>query len=76
MPPIRRLRGAVLRLVRQRGLALVVGLLLLLPAAWVQMAGRFDQWWVEGLSLVAGATGAALVWTGIVGVKPDWIDRD
>ena len=76
MPVTRRLRGIVLRLVRQRALALVVGLLLVMPAAWVQMAGRFDQWWVEGLTLVAGATGAALVWTGIVGVKPDWIDDD
>lgn len=72
----RRFRGAVLRLVRQRGLALVVGSLLLLPAVWVQTTGRFDQWWVEGLSLVAGATGAALVWTGIAGLKPDWIDDD
>jgi hypothetical protein len=23
---------------------------------------------------VAGATGAALLWTGLVGARPDWID--
>ena len=74
MPIIRRVRGLVLRLVRRRALGLTVGLMLVLPAAWVQMAGRFDAWWVEGLSLVAGATGAALVWTAIAGVKPDWIE--
>ena len=74
MPMIRRVRGMVLRLVRRRALSLTVGLALVVPAAWVQMAGRFDAWWVEGLSLVAGATGAALVWNGITGMKPDWID--
>ncbi|OFW26172.1 MAG: hypothetical protein A3H97_15580 [Acidobacteria bacterium RIFCSPLOWO2_02_FULL_65_29] len=74
MPVIRRVRGAVLRLVRRRGLCLAVGVLLALPAVWVRLAGRFDAWWIEGLSLVAGATGAALVWTAVTGVKPDWID--
>ena len=63
-----------MRLVRRRALGLTVGLLLVLPAAWVQTAGRFDTWWVEGFSLVAGAIGAALVWTAIAGVKPDWIE--
>ena len=74
MSSIRRVRGAVLRLVRRRAWCLVVGLLLLVPAAWVQIAGRVDAWWVEGLSLVAGATGAALVWTAMTGVTPDWIE--
>ena len=76
MPVARRLRGAVLRLVRRRRLCLALGLLLVLPAAWVQLVGRFDAWWVEGLSLVAGATGAALVWTGLAGMQPDWIDDE
>jgi len=76
MPVARRLRGAVLRLVRRRRLCLALGLLLVLPAAWVQLVGRFDAWWVEGLSLVAGATGAALAWTGLAGMQPDWIDHE
>lgn len=73
---LRRLRGALLRLVRHRTLSTVLGLALVVPSAWVQLSGRLDMWWAEGLSLVAGATGVALVWTGLVGLGPDWIDQD
>ena len=71
----RRVRGAVLRLVRRRTLSAVLGFALAAPAAWVQFSGRFGVWWVEGLSLVAGAKGLALIWTGIAGLGPDWIDE-
>jgi hypothetical protein len=71
----RRVRGAVLRLVRRRTLSAVLGFALAAPAAWVQFSGRFGVWWLEGLSLVAGATGLALIWTGIAGLGPDWIDE-
>ena len=71
----RRVRGAVLRLVRRRTLSAVLGFALAAPAAWVQFSGRFGVWWVEGLSLVAGATGLALIWAGIAGLGPDWIDE-
>ena len=71
---LRRFRGAILRLVRRRGLAVTVGLLLVVPAGWVQVTGRPDVWWAEGLSLVAGASGLALIWTGLTGLSPDWID--
>ncbi len=71
----RRVRGALLRLVRRRALSAALGLALAAPAAWVQFSGRFGAWWVEGLSLVAGATGLALIWTGIAGLGPDWIDE-
>jgi hypothetical protein len=75
MPPfLRRARGALLRLVRRRTLSIVVGLLLVLPAAWSQFRGRFDAWWIEGASLVLGATGVALLWNGLTGPKPDWMD--
>lgn len=70
----RRIRGAVLRLVRRRALSVALGLALAVPAAWVQVSGR-GPWWVEGLSLVAGATGLALIWTGIAGPGPDWVDE-
>jgi hypothetical protein len=73
-PSLRRARGAVLRLVRRRTLSSVVGLLFLLPAAWLQFGGQFDRWWIEGASLVLGATGVALLWTGLTGPRPDWID--
>jgi hypothetical protein len=74
---LRRLRGAVLRLVRRRRAAIVVGLALALPAGWVEFSGRaaiYDAWWVDGLALVVGATGLALFWTGLTGVSPDWVD--
>jgi hypothetical protein len=70
---MRRARGALLRLLRRRALALGLGSALLVPALWLELAGH-EAWWVDGLSLVVGATGAALLWTGLVGLRPDWID--
>jgi hypothetical protein len=71
---LRRLRGAMLRFVRRRTLAMTVGLALVAPAAWIEFSGRFDQWWVDGVALVIGATGLAIFWTGMTGVAPDWIE--
>jgi hypothetical protein len=50
---LRRLRGFLLRIVRRRRLALVLGLALALPAGWVEFSGRYGAWWVEGLALVS-----------------------
>jgi hypothetical protein len=72
---LRRLRGATLRFVRRRPLAIAVGLALAAPAAWVELDGRFDAWWIDGAALVIGATGLAVLWTGITGAAPDWIDE-
>ena len=72
--PLRRARGALLRLVRRRALAVVAGLALAVPAAWLELGGRYDAWWVDGASLVLGATGVALVWAGLTGARPDWVD--
>jgi len=72
-PVVRRTRGALLRLARRRLVAIVAGLALVAPAVWIHLRGT-SLWWAEGLSLVLGATGAALVWTGLVGLKPDWVD--
>jgi len=72
---LRRARGTLLRLIRKRPLAIVVGAALAAPAAWIEFGSRDVAWWVDGLSIVLGATGAALLWTGVTGVKPDWIDR-
>ena len=74
MPLMRRARGAVLRLVRQRALSIVVGLLLAVPAAWIEFFARNPSWWQQGLSLIVGATGLALLWTGLTGASPDWIE--
>ena len=74
-PIVRRARGVLLRLVRRRRLTVVLGIALAVPAGVVQLGGRFDAWWAEGLTLIAGATGIALIWTGLTGARPDWIDE-
>jgi hypothetical protein len=71
---LRRTRGALLRLVRNRRASMALGLLMVVPAAYVQFSGRFGAWWVEGLSLIVGATGLAVLWTGLTGPSPDWVD--
>jgi len=73
---LRRVRGMLLRLVRRRALAIIAGLALVVPAAWIEFSGRFDAWWMNGLALVVGATGLAVFWTGLTGPSPDWIDDD
>lgn len=47
---------------------------LVIPAAWVEFGDRTDAWWVEGVALIVGATGLALIWTGLTGAAPDWIE--
>jgi hypothetical protein len=71
---LRRARGFVLRLVRRRAVALAVGLVLIVPSAWVEFSGRYGAWWQDGLALVVGATGIAIFWTGVTGVAPDWVE--
>jgi hypothetical protein len=73
---VRRVRGVLLRLVRRRPLAIVVGATLALPAAWLEVSGGSGAWWLDGLSLLLGATGAALLWTGLTGPRPDWLDAN
>ena len=70
----RRVRGALLRFARNRPAAIAVGLLLVIPSAWIELSGRASSWWMDGVALVAGATGAALVWTALTGTKPDWLE--
>jgi hypothetical protein len=70
----KRLRGVLLRLVLRRPVAIALGLTLLLPAAWLLVQ---DLPWetpaTDGLGLIVGATGAALVFAGIGGRRPDWL---
>ena len=63
-----------LRLVRRRALAIAVGLAFVAPAIWVEFFSRYEAWWIDGLALVLGATGAALCWTGLTGAAPDWVE--
>jgi hypothetical protein len=57
-------------------MAVLAGLALVAPGAWIEFSGRVDAWWAQGLALVLGATGVALMWAGLGGNRPDWIDRD
>ena len=73
--PGRRLRGAVLRLVRHGRVAVAAGALLLTPTIIV-MVGEFpwESWRTDGAGLILGATGLALLMAGLGGRRPDWID--
>jgi hypothetical protein len=71
---LRRVRGMLLRLVRRRALAMTIGIALAAPAAWVEFGSRSGAWWIDGVALVAGATGLAIFWTGLTGGAPDWVD--
>ena len=73
---LRRARGMILRIVRRRPLAIAVGAALAGPAAWLEFSGGSGAWWVDGLSLIVGATGIALLWTGLTGTRPDWVDTN
>ena len=72
----RRLRGLFIRLALNRKISIAAGLVLLAPAIWL-FAG--DYAWetpvTDGLQLILGATGAALLFAGAGGRRPDWIDE-
>jgi hypothetical protein len=74
MSSTRRVRGALLRLVRRRRLSTAIGLAFVVPAAWVEFGGHYSSWFTQGAALVAGATGLALLWTALTGVSPDWVE--
>ena len=76
MISLRRVRGGDVPVIRRRPVSIAVGLGPLVPSVWVEVSGRSSAWWTGGAALVAGATGAALLWTGLVGARPDWIDED
>jgi hypothetical protein len=71
----RRLRGALLRAVLNRRMAIAAGLLLLAPAVLIWSGAHgWESWITDGLALVCGATGAALILAGLSGRRPDWIE--
>ena len=72
----RRVRGMLLRLVRHRGRSALFGILLVVPSVWVEFIARGLPAWSEGVALVCGGVGIALIWTAVTGVSPDWTDPD
>lgn len=74
---LRRARGALLRLVLQRPVAIVAGVLLLAPAVWLGVEEyRWESGFTDGVALILGATGAALLLAGVSGRRRDWIDPE
>ncbi len=71
---LRRTRGTLLRVVRRRMLSVSVGLALAVPSAWIQWGWTDAPWWMQGVSLIVGATGLAFTWTGLTGASPDWVE--
>lgn len=67
----------MLRLALRRGPALVAGCIMLAPAIVVAVGDfGWESWLTDGLGLVVGATGAAMVMTGLAGPQADWVDPD
>lgn len=73
----KRLRGGLLRLALNRTVAIGLGSSLLIPAVWLLVQ---DLPWetsiTDGFGLIIGATGAAFLFAGIGGRRPDWRDPD
>ena len=71
----RRLRGALLRLAFNRVAAFALGLACAGVAAWLAIIdASWESWVSDGLGLVAGATGAALILVALGGRRPDWVE--
>ena len=71
----KRARGWLLRLVLRRPMAISLGLAFIIPA--VVLLVRDFPWETpatDGLGLIFGATGTALLLFGVGGRRPDWID--
>jgi len=74
-PILRRARGALLRLAQARVAGAVAGVVLLLfSAGLLTFDFQWESWVSDGLGLVLGGTGAALLTTAITGRRPDWIE--
>jgi hypothetical protein len=72
---LKRLRGSLLRFFLKRPASIAVGLVLLAPAVWLIAEDLpWESAATDGLSLIAGATGAAFLLVGIGGRRPDWIE--
>jgi hypothetical protein len=75
VPRGRRVRGLLLRIVLNRPIAIVVGAAVAFPAVMLLVNQyAWETGATDGLALLALATGIALMWGGVTGRQPDWID--
>lgn len=73
----RRARGAFLRLVQARMAAAISGATLVAAAgALAVLELRWESWWTDGLSLVLGGTGGAMLLFAVSARRPDWVDPE
>lgn len=73
--PTRRVRGWLLRVALNRTRAVVLGAIVSAPAVWLWWRDYvWETWYTDGLALVVGATGLALILAGLGGRRPDWIE--
>ena len=71
----KRVRGWMLRLVLKRAAAVGLGLALLVPTAWLLVEDfSWETAATDGLGLILGATGVALLLAGVGGRRPDWVE--
>jgi len=74
---LKRARGWVLRLVLKRPVAIMLGLVLVAPSAWLLFQELpWETPVTDGFGLVIGATGVAFLLAGIGGRRPDWIEPE
>ena len=74
---LKRARGWLLRLVLKRPVAIVLGLVLVAPSAWLLLQDLpWETPMTDGFGLVIGATGVAFLLAGIGGRRPDWIEPE
>lgn len=72
---MRKLRGALLRLVLARWPAVIAGVAVAAPGVVLLAADyAWEAWYTDGLALILTASGAALLLAGLGGRRPDWID--
>jgi hypothetical protein len=77
MPTARRVRGWLLRMVLSRTRAVALGTMMSAPAVWLWWRDySWETWYTDGLALVVGATGLALILAGLGGRRPDWIEPE
>jgi hypothetical protein len=56
---------------------MVLGSVMTGPVLWLWWADyAWEGWFTDGLALVVGATGLALLLAGLGGRRPDWIEPE